>query len=166
MNSRILYFVSIFTRILPESRCFGIKRVLYKWAGIDIGSNVRICSSALILGSGKLSIGNNTWIGPQSLISASASINIGSDVNIAPRVSLICGSHKIDFEGPSIAGEGISEDIIVKDGAWICANSTILGSSVIGKKSIVAAGAVTKGKYDDNQLITGVLARQRPQIKC
>ena len=165
MNTKLLYIVGLFVRLLPETSCFRFKRWLYGLSGAKIGRNTRICSSACIIGNANLTIGDNVWIGPHCFISASAEVTIGSDVNIAPRVSIICGTHIIDYDGGSIAGEGISQDIVIKDGCWLCANSTILGSSVIGKKSIVGAGAITKGVYNDNQLLVGVIAKQRPLKK-
>ena len=161
MNTRRLYVVGLIVRFLPETRCFKLKNKLYKWAGVKINGEVRICSSVHIIGDANLSIGDNVWIGPESFISAAADINIGSFVNIAPRVSLICGTHDIDYEGISIAGVGRSNKIVIKDGCWICTGATILGTSIIGYKSIVAAGAITKGKYEDNQLLTGILAKSQ-----
>lgn len=165
MNTSLLYIVGLLVRLLPETKCFKLKRRLYCLSGAKIGRNTKICSSVRIIGSGNLTIGDHVWIGPNCLISTSADVTIGSDVNIAPCVSIICGSHAIDYDGVSIAGEGISDIIVIKDGCWICASSTILGSSIIGKKSIVGAGAITKGEYPDNQLLVGVIAKMKPLIK-
>jgi maltose O-acetyltransferase len=40
------------------------------------------------------------------------------------------------------AGQGISKNIIIEDGVWIGANTTIIGGVTIGKKSIIAAGSL------------------------
>ena len=71
----------------------------------------------------------------------------------------------IDFEGPSIAGTGTTENVLIADGCWICTGSTLLGSSVIGRKSIVAACSCTKGEYPDCSLIKGVVAKAVPLEK-
>ena len=60
MNGIGLYLVGHIIRLLPDTHCFGIKRCLYRMAGVQIGRNVRICSSAVISGDGHLSIGDNT----------------------------------------------------------------------------------------------------------
>ena len=49
--------------------------------------------------------------------------------------------------------------IVIKDGAWLCARSTVLAGSEIGLKSIIAAGAVVKGTVEDLELVGGVPAK-------
>ena len=145
--------------LLPETRCFGLKRNLYKWAGVEIGEDVRICSSARIIGEGHLAIGDHTWIGPQCLLSVSSRAIIGNYCNFAPRVVLVTGSHEIDIDGYSIAGKGFNEDIEIGSGSWLCAGAIVLGGTEIGSKSILAAGAVAKGKYGDFVMLAGSLAQ-------
>ncbi|WP_175629140.1 acyltransferase [Bacteroides acidifaciens] len=162
MSSFKLYLVHFIFVLLPETRCFGLKRVLLRFCGAKIGRNVRINSSAVFSGSGTLEIGDNTWIGPKCFIYTSSNIKIGSDVNMAPCCVVLNGSHIIDFDGPSIAGDGITEDVVIADGCWICTGATLLGSSVIGRKSIVAACSCTKGEYPDYSLIKGLVAKAIP----
>jgi len=44
-------------------------------------------------------------------------------------VLTINGNHNIEIDNLHIAGKGKSEEIIIKDGAWIGAESIILGGS-------------------------------------
>lgn len=162
MNSFRMYLAIHFIHLLPETRLFNLKNYLLKWAGINIGKNVKICSSIQIIGNGKLSIGNNTWIGPNCFISTSSLITIGNNCDIAPCCKFITGSHEINLGGERIAGKGYNQNITIGDGTWICTNSTILGGSYIGKYSLVAAGAITKGIYADKQLLKGILAKESP----
>ena len=164
MNSIGLYFVGHIVRLLPDTRCFGLKRTLYRMCGAKIGENVRICSSAIISGDGDLLIGDNTWIGHKTIILASETITIGTDVNIAPRVYIGTGTHEIDNEGPSVAGKGVSMPIRVCDGVWLCANSTILAGVTIGQKSIIAAGAVVTHDVPDFEMWGGVPAKKIKNI--
>lgn len=162
MKTVRLYFVNHFIHLLPETKCFGLKRTLLKIAGIKVGWGVRVCSSITIIGDGTLSIGDNTWIGPHCFISCSASnIKIERNVDIAPQVSLITGSHMINKNGDRVAGKGYNMDISVGEGSWLCARSLILGGSVIGRRTIVAAGAVTKGVYNDEKMLYGCLAKEK-----
>ena len=157
MNSFRLFIANKLMRLLPPSRGFALKRALLRFAGAQIGSNVRIVSSAEFYCSGVLSIGDNSWIGHQCLIAGGeAEIRIGKNVNIAPRVTLVNGSHKIDFEGPMAAGEGYSAPIIVADGAWLGAASTILGGTHVGENAVVAAGAVAKGEIAPKTIFKGL----------
>lgn len=159
MNSTLLYLVTLVIHMLPSTRLWGMKRALYRFCGVAIHDRVRICSNVTITGHAHLNIGDNTWIGHETFISASDNIHIGSNVNIAPRVYIGTGTHIIDINGASIAGLGCSMPITIGDGSWLCTGSIILPGVNIGKKSIIAAGAVVIGDIPDGQLWGGVPAK-------
>ncbi|MDD5779496.1 MAG: acyltransferase [Bacteroidales bacterium] len=160
MNSLKLQLAGYLAHKLPLTRCFGLKRALYKWAGVNIGKNVRIVSSAKIVGNGTLSIGDNTWIGHDVLIVCSDTIKIGANCDIAPRVYIGNGTHVIDPSSANVAGKGLSLPINIGDGCWLCVNSTILPGAKIGNKSIIAAGAIIKGEVPSFELWGGVPAKK------
>ena len=166
MNTFVLYLSHIVFGILPETRCFRLKAGFLRLAGAKIGRNVRICSSVRVYGNGNLSIGDNTWVGHKSFIMCSTDVTIGHDVNIAPCCYIGTGTHEIDLYGDSIAGKGKSIPIIIGNGVWICASSTILAGSHIGTKSLVAAGAVVKGNVPDFTMIGGIPARIVKDLKA
>ena len=159
MKTGLLFVSHLFFRLLPETRCFRAKRFLLRMSGVSIGRNVRICSSVRILGNASLHIGDNTWIGHGTMIVCSESVTIGKNVNIAPLCYIGTGTHEITPDGDSIAGRGVSFSVVIKDGAWLCARSTVLAGSEIGLKSIIAAGAVVKGTVEDLELVGGVPAK-------
>ena len=159
MNPTLLSIANRIVHILPSTRFYAFKRFLFRLSGVKIGKNVRICSSAIILGKSVLSIADNVWIGHETMILASAPITIGSNVNIAPRCYIGTGTHEIDLLGASIAGKGKSLPIIIKDGAWLCTHSVIIAGTTIGKQSIIAAGAVVTNKIPDRELWGGIPAR-------
>ena len=161
----MLYIAGLISSILPETRCFGLKRWLYSKAGVEIGLNVRICSSAMIIGSGRLSIGDNTWVGHRCLISSSSEIKIGANCDIAPNVYIGTGTHAITPDGVRIGGKELSEDIFIGNGCWLCANSVILPGVEIAEKCVVAAGAVVKESYNKYSLIAGVPATLKKTLK-
>lgn len=147
---------------LPETRCFGIKRFLLRISGVYVGKNARICSSAHIIGNGILTIGDNTFIGPRTFIHATSTVKIGNNCDISSNVIILNGSHEVDLSSKHIAGKGISEDVIIGDGSWICTNATLLGSTHIGEKCIVAASSTTKGNYPNLSLVKGCIAQASP----
>ena len=159
INTAILFLSRKLFSILPDTRAYRIKCFLLRCAGIKVGNNVRICSTVKIIGCSSLEIGDNTFIGHDSIIICTAPIEIGKNVNIAPRCYIGTGSHLIDPTGESIAGRGDSLPIKIEDGAWLCACSTILAGSIVGKMSIVAAGAVVKGTVNERELVGGILAK-------
>ena len=159
VNTARLFLCGKLMALLPETRLFALKASLLRWAGVEVGSNVRICSSVTILGTESLSIGENTWIGPQVFISASADISIGSNVDIAPRAYIGTGTHEIDPVGPHSAGAGKAISIVIKDGVWLGAGALILPGVTIGQKAVVAAGAVVATDVDARTIVAGVPAK-------
>lgn len=164
LNTKKIYLYHIVSLFLPESRCHRLKSKLLRWCGASIGQNVRICSSVKISGCGELSIGDNTWISPGTVISCSSRIEIGKNVDIGPLVYIGTGSHEIDPYGSHVAGAGYNGDIIIGDGAWLCARCTIIPSEknstrTIGKKCIVAAGSVVVSDPRPLTIVAGIPAK-------
>lgn len=156
-----LWILGLLTGWLPETRFFALKARLLRWCGAQVGENVRICSSAVFRGNGKLVIGDDVWIGAQSYISpvGNSVIRIGNCCDIAPRVMLLTGTHAIDPAGPHIGGAGKSASTFVGDGCWLGAASVILPGVSLADKTLVAAGAVvTRTTTNECCLIAGVPA--------
>lgn len=158
MNSTLLFIIKFILVFLPDTRCFGIKRALYRFAGVKVGKNVRICSSAKISGNGNLSIGDNTWIGHDAMIICSSNISIGSNVDIAPRVYIGTGTHVIDVISENIAGKGNNKDVVIEDGCWLGVQSVILPGVTVKSKNVVAAGAVVTKTFEPLVMLAGVPA--------
>ncbi len=156
-----LWVYRVLTHGLPETRGFAFKRGLLRWAGATIGKNVRINSSAVFAGNGKLTIGDDVWIGPGCYISpvGDAEITLGSHIDIASQVMILTGSHQVNLEGEHIGGRGIAASVVIGDGCWLCARSTILPGVTLGDKALVAAGAVvTKSFPEPRSFVVGVPA--------
>lgn len=161
MKTFISYINNILIPILPETRCFALKRWMWKRAGVRIGRNVRISSSAKMFGAGELSIGDNTWIGHQCTIIASSRITIGANVDIAPKVYIGTGTHTINPNSEHIAATDISRDVTIGDGCWLCVNSTILPGTELAAKTVVGAGAIVSSVFkEDCILIAGIPAKK------
>jgi len=159
MRSSMLYLAGIFIRLIPETRLFGLKRCLLRLAGARLGRNVRVCSSARILGVGDLEVGDDTWIGHQVLICVGSRVTIGKNVDIGPRAYIGTGTHEIDSEGRHAAGAGVNKDVAIEDGVWLGAGCIILPGVRVGGNSIVAAGAVVADILPARVLAAGVPAR-------
>ena len=132
-----LYLYSFFCRILPETRCFGLKRLLLRWVGAKVGKDVRVNSSAVFSGNGDLIIGDDVWVGAANVISpiAPASITIGSHVDLGPGVMILTGSHEIDPDGPHIGGKGTASSVKIGDGCWLGARNDSARCVIGGKNT-------------------------------
>ena len=159
LKSARLYIYRLFSSLLPETSCWGVKRWLLRWAGAKIGKNVRICSSAKIIGSGELSIGDDTWIGQNVLIAASGKVQIGKNVDIAMLTFIGNGTHKLDFEGERCAGEGINLNVTIGNGCWLGARVTVLPGVEIDEMSMIGAGAVVTNKIPAKVVAVGIPAK-------
>ena len=154
------YIVNHLMAILPPTKLYWAKTKLWKIAGVNLDSSVRIISSAKYWGEGRLSIGKGTFVGHEVVFLTSRSqILIGDEVDIGPRVSIINGTHEIDMTGSRTAGEGNSDDIKIENGVWIGANSTILSGVQIGQKSIIGAGSVVTNNIPDHVIAVGIPCR-------
>ena len=161
MNPIRLFVLHLLMVFMPPTRCFALKRTLLRWAGAQVGTNVRIVSSARFYLTGSLVIGNDTWIGHEVLVvGGDAAVAIGSKVDIAPRVSLITGSHELFTSEDRAAGKGYSLPIIIEDGAWLGASSTILAGVTVGRCGVVAAGGLVNCDVKPGWLFGGVPARE------
>ena len=155
-----LYWVNLFTRCLPPTRLYGLKRSLFRWAGVQLGDNVRLVSGVKIVGSGKLSIGDNSFVGHDTMILlGGGQITIGRDADISSRVTVVNGTHHISTDPDKAAGDGFAQDIQIGDGVWVGVSATIIGGAKVGKGSIVAAAALVNGEVPEQMLVGGVPAK-------
>lgn len=156
-----IYAVQHIMCLLPSTRCFALKRWLLRWCGAFIGRNVRIVSSARFQLAGRFEVGDETWIGHDVLVvGGDSEVLIGARVDIGPRVTITTGSHELFTDRDRAAGKGYSLPVVIEDGVWVGASSTILGGVRIGRCSVVAAGAVVNKNVLNNTIVGGVPARR------
>lgn len=152
------YMIQFLFSVLPDTRLFPLKGFLLRLRGFHIGKNVRIVSSAK-LKLKYLSVGDNIYINHDTLIQGGdVLVQIGKNVDVAPRCVIVTGTHEI---GDSMhrAGKGKSESIVIGDGTWAGAHSTILGGVRIGRGCIIAAGSLVREDIEDNCLVAGIPAK-------
>lgn len=158
MKTFWLYLVSRFVQPLPETRLFRLKASLYRLAGVQVGRRVRICSSASLQGNGAVQLGDDTWVGHAVHIASGSCITIGRCVDIGPQVFIGTGTHVVDPAGEHSAGPGLNLDVTIGDGAWLGARCMILPGVTVGRKAVVAAGAVVTHDVPEGCLAAGVPA--------
>jgi len=155
-----LYIYNTIASLLPETRLYPLKAVLLRLSGYNIARSARIVSSVRYYGSFSLSVGGDTYIGHDVLIAGGdCTISIGNACDLAPRVNLVAGSHEVDMNGAHTAGSGYSRDIVIEEGVWIGTGTTVLGGVRIGRKAIIAAGAVVTSDIPSLSMAAGVPAR-------
>ena len=113
----------------------GLRCAILRWFGAQIGEGVLIRHRVTVQWPWKLSIGDDSWIGTGAELYNLDDIVIGSDVCISQHVFLCTGSH--DRSSPTF--EFDNGPIVIEDGAWVCARSTVLRGVTIGANSVVGA---------------------------
>lgn len=86
-------------------------------------------------------------------------IIIGDNVSIAFNCTFINSTHKMGDENQR-AGVGLAKKIIVEDGCWIGANTTILPGVKISKGCIVGANSLVTISTEPNGLYIGSPAKR------
>lgn len=150
---------------LPPTRLFRVRRLLLRWAGLDLQDGVSVCGGGWIYGRGEIRIGRDTWLSPGVRIYShiDAAIDIGARCDIGHDVRIVTGSHAIG-SSERRAGRGTAAPVKIGDGCWIGAGTLILGGITIGSGAIVAAGSVVAHDVPAQALAAGVPARVKKQL--
>jgi UDP-2-acetamido-3-amino-2,3-dideoxy-glucuronate N-acetyltransferase len=137
----------------------------------EIGAGTRIWHFCHIMANAK--IGKNCSLGQNVMVASQ--VMIGDNVKIQNNVSVYTGVI-IDedvFLGPSCVFTNVVnprsqinrkaeyQQTVVKRGATIGANATIVCGTTIGRYAFIGAGAVVRGDVPDYALMLGVPARRR-----
>lgn len=107
-----------------------------------------------------VNVGNNVVIGNRVKIQNNVSVYEGVELEDAVFCGPSCVFTNVGNPRSEINRRGQYEKTIVRYGATLGANSTIVCGSDIGKFALVGAGAVVKGTFPDYSLILGVPGRR------
>jgi len=138
--------------------------------GAVIGEGTHIWHFAHVMGGAVIGSGCN--LGQNAMVADNATI--GDNVKIQNNVSVYAGTVIEDdvFLGPScvltnvtnprsqVSRRGLYETTVIRRGATIGANATIVCGVEIGRYAFIAAGAVVTTDVPDYALLSGVPARQ------
>lgn len=119
-------------------------------------SNFKVATNAFIYNPNKLFIGNNVYIGFSSYI-GNGEIHLEDEVLIGNFVSITATNHS-KKKGSYRFGSLIKKPITIGKGTWIGAHACILAGVIIGKGSLIAAGAIVTKSFPANTIIGGIPA--------
>jgi len=123
-----------------------------------VGDHFKIWSGhrlTLVSGWGRIRIGDRVFINSGVVLFSAKAITIGNDVAIANEAYLM------DTDSHGVEGRPVKEaPIVIGDGTWIGARAIILPGVTIGRRCLVAAGAVVSRDVPDDTLVAGNPARE------
>lgn len=164
MRRMLLWVANQVSRATPVTRGFGLRRRLFRAAGVSIHPSAKICGG-VVFDNPYARIGANTWVGGGCrLIGApGAAIQIAENCDLGPEVLLVTGTHEI---GPAErrAGRGRCESIVIGAGVWVGARATLLAGVTVGRGSVIGAGSLVNSDVEPDSLAVGVPARSLPSL--
>lgn len=119
-----------------------------------IGEGSRVMSPLTAVRPHEVTIGKGCSIMPGCLMMSAGTITIGDGVMIAANCQLISNNHD-PYERAVIT----CKPVVIRDGAWIGAGSTILPGVTVGKYAIVGASSTVTRDIPDYAVAVGSPAR-------
>lgn len=150
------YFVNAWFIACQWNPSSGLRIRLLRLFGARIGKGVVIKPSVNVKYPWNLSIGDYSWIGEGVWIDNLVQVTVGSNACISQGAMLLCGNHnfkKTTFDlmvGP----------IIIEDGAWVGAQSTVCPGVTMHSHSVLAVGSVAS-----KDLLPYSINRGNPAVK-
>lgn len=144
------------TAIVDEGATIGNHTRVWHWAHISAGAKI----------GDACSLGQNVFVGNQVVIGNRVKIqnNVSIYDNVTLEDDVFCGPSMVftNVYNPRSAINRKNEyrDTVVKQGATLGANCTIVCGVTIGKHAFIGAGSVVTRDVPDYALMVGVPARQ------
>lgn len=126
---------------------------------ITIGRHTKVFRGAEWLGT--ITVGDRVFINSYSFIRPN--VVIEDDVSLGQHVRLVSDTHEIST-GARRTGAPRHDPIRIGAGTWVGTGVTIIGGVSIGKRCVIAAGAVVVGDIPSNSVAAGVPAKIIRQI--
>ena len=153
----ILNFLSLFEY---GNRNSVLQSNLLRFIGCNVGKNVHIGSNIYIYRAKNLTLGDNVAIGDNNVFMCWNKIDIKSLSFTSVDVKFVAGTHNT-FDYSNVTD---NQEIIIEEGVWLGASSTLFGGVKVGKGSIVGGGAICLPKtYKEFCIYAGVPAKEIKQ---
>ena len=129
----------------------GIKILLLKLFGANIGKGVIVKPFVSIKYPWKLTVGNHVWIGEKVWIDNLDTVIIENNVCISQGAMLLCGNH--NYKNSTF--DLMIGKIVLKEGSWIGAKSIVTGNVTVSENAILQVGSVASQNLEKDCLYRG-----------
>jgi maltose O-acetyltransferase len=151
-------------RLIPRHTGSALRASVLRSYGFKIGKGTLIYEMPR-LGGAPRDLANQLTVGEECVIELGCELELGDTITIGDRVTLghevliLTTSHEL---GPrdQRAGPLVRSPVVIGDGAWIGARTTLLPGVTIGAGAIVGPGSVVNKDVAPNTRVAGNLARQ------
>jgi maltose O-acetyltransferase len=134
----------------------------YRHLFASFGDYSKVIGSIVVYGPENISVGSHCTLNEGVILVGRDKITIGDHVRISPRVIINTGG--LEFNNPSLPLLHKQSPVVIEDGVWIASGVIIIPGITIGKRSIVAAGAVVINDVRPFKIVGGVPAREISEI--
>ena len=134
---RIFWSLGKIIFLLTPRPLFGLRRLILRLYGANVGEHVHIYPTTKIYFPWKLTIGDWSAIGEDALIYNLGFVIIGKRVTISHKSHICAGTH--DYTDISLPLQ--KPQITIEDQAWIAADAFIGPGITIGQGAVVGACA-------------------------
>ena len=132
----------------------GLKCTLLRAFGARVGQGVVIKPKVNIKYPWLLEIGDYSWIGEEVWIDNLANVKIGDHCCLSQGAMLLCGNHNYK----KVAFDLMVGEIVLENGAWIGAQSTVCPGVTCGSHAVLSVGSVATANLDSYSIYSGVPA--------
>ena len=151
--------IKLLSLLIPDGPIGDVSRGnLYKPFLKSFGVNFKIASNVFIFNPNELKVGNDVYIGFNSYL-GQGEIELEDEVLIGNFVSITASNHLSKNNSYRFGGYE-AKKILIKKGAWLAANSSILAGVTVGSGALVAAGSVVTKDIESNSIYGGVPAKK------
>jgi len=133
-----------------------LRTILYRIAGISMGSRSVINRGARLYNPERISIGKDSIIGEGAVLDGRDDLTIGSHVDIASQVMIYNSEHNV--HDPLF--KAIEAPVKIGDYVFIGPRAIILPGVTIGNGAVVGAGAVVTKDVTPFSIVGGVPAQK------
>jgi putative colanic acid biosynthesis acetyltransferase WcaF len=138
------FFINAFLLQRSWMPLSGIRVFLLRLFGAKIGKGVIIKPKVNIKHPWMLEIGDYTWIGEGVWIDNLGQVKLGSNVCVSQGALLLCGNHHYKKSSFDL----IVGNIILEDGVWIGAKSTVCPGVICHSHALLTVGSVATRNLD------------------
>lgn len=155
---RFIHLVSVPCIRVAKAVVRRIRRVRYKLLLGSLGRGSYVCAHVMIEDGHNVFLGDNVIVNEFVIIQScqGASVRIGNGVHLSYGAYVLTGGLALG-RTLNVARHKRSS-VIIEDEAWIGAHAVILPGVRIGRKSVVAAGAVVTKDVDPETVVAGIPA--------